>query len=148
MRFYVYRRGYNAANNSLRGGGPETVLVAEVTAENAENAVAESVSTPERKQVLRQEDVTYRRAAGGYLWHSVPRTASRALCGFEPRSQHTMSGRGVWANIFSWATPSTIPAANRCPHCVTREADTEDDEESPTPGSLSARVSIPSSSGQ
>jgi hypothetical protein len=38
MRFYVYRRGYNSANNSARDGGPETVMVAEVKADNKTEA--------------------------------------------------------------------------------------------------------------
>lgn len=39
MRFYVYRRGYNTANNPIMGGGPETVLVAEVEADDHGHAV-------------------------------------------------------------------------------------------------------------
>ena len=38
MRYYVYRRGYNTANNPSRGGGPETVMVAEVEADDADHA--------------------------------------------------------------------------------------------------------------
>lgn len=37
-RFYVYRSGYNAANNSAMSGGPSTVRVAEVQAESADEA--------------------------------------------------------------------------------------------------------------
>lgn len=40
MKYYVYRTGYNGANNSAMGGGPETVKVAEVEADNADQAIA------------------------------------------------------------------------------------------------------------
>lgn len=38
MRYYVYRRGWNTANNPSRYGGPETVMVAEVEADTEEQA--------------------------------------------------------------------------------------------------------------
>lgn len=38
MRWYVYRHGYNSANNSARYGGPESVRVAII--EEAESAEA------------------------------------------------------------------------------------------------------------
>lgn len=38
MKYYVYRTGYNSANNAGRDGGPETVCCAEVEAENAQEA--------------------------------------------------------------------------------------------------------------
>jgi hypothetical protein len=37
--FYVYRRGYNAANNPMRRGGPETMEVATVHAMTEEEAL-------------------------------------------------------------------------------------------------------------
>jgi hypothetical protein len=38
-KYYVYRKGYNSANNSARDGGPETVQVAEALAERPSEAV-------------------------------------------------------------------------------------------------------------
>ena len=38
-RFYIYRRGYNGANNPCAGGGPETVKVATVEAVTHAEAV-------------------------------------------------------------------------------------------------------------
>lgn len=38
MRYYVFRRGWNTANNPSSAGGPETVRVAEVEADSPEQA--------------------------------------------------------------------------------------------------------------
>jgi hypothetical protein len=39
VKWYIYRTGYNNANNSARFGGPETVHVLDVEAETAEDAI-------------------------------------------------------------------------------------------------------------
>lgn len=44
-RFYIFRRGYNTANNPSRGGGPETVRVAEVEAADAKHAVTDALKS-------------------------------------------------------------------------------------------------------
>lgn len=38
MKFYIYRKGYNTANQPLASGGPETQKVAEVEANSKDEA--------------------------------------------------------------------------------------------------------------
>lgn len=54
MRYIVFRRGYNSANNPAMNGGPETVPVADVEAESPEQAceLAGKVVTTYHNQTL------------------------------------------------------------------------------------------------